>query len=242
MNLIRYAQISCFLQSGTLPRSYSSTKPNFVATANKYEVNEKDQLLRDGKIVVKESERDATFQLCHGETTHSGRDKTWLKVRERFYWYGGEKYVRDKVANCIVCANKHTAPWTAGLAPLKPLDVEPQPMMRVHLDLLGPLPASAIGNVYVGVAVCAMLKYPEAMGNILYIFKKDQTFFWSLPEEHFFIAELQWSKYVLKSYKLSLNTFSGTLIPIFFIYGLSILALIFCGKGFFLFLLISLRD
>ena len=78
--------------------------------------------------------------------------------------------MRDKVANCVVCANKHTAPWTAGLAPLKPLKVEPQPMMRIHLDLAGPFPASAVGNVYIGVAVCAFLKYPEAMGNLLYIF------------------------------------------------------------------------
>jgi hypothetical protein len=133
-------------------------------------VNDRNQLTRDGKLVVKETEREDIFKLCHGETTHSGRDKTWQKVRKRFYWHGGEKYVRDKVANCVVCANKHTAPWTAGLAPLKPLKVEPQPMMRIHLDLAGPFPPSAVGNVHIGVAVCAFLKYPEAMGNLLYIF------------------------------------------------------------------------
>ena len=170
MQAIKYLHLANFLTSGILPSTFSSTKPNFLATASKYEVNGKNQLTRNGKLVVKESEKDMIFKQCHGETTHSGRDKTWQKVRQRFYWYGGEKYVREKVANCIVCANKHTAPWTAGLAPLKPLEVEPMPMMRIHIDLLGPFPASAIGNVYVAVAVCAMLKYPEAMGNILYIF------------------------------------------------------------------------
>ena len=170
MQVIKYLQFANFLSVGTLPETYSSTKPNFIATANKYAVNDKNQLTRDGKLVVKETEREEIFKICHGETTHSGRDKTWQKVRKRFYWHGGEKYVRDKVANCVVCANKHTAPWTAGLAPLKPLKVEPQPMMRIHLDLAGPFPASAVGNVYIGVAVCAFLKYPEAMGNLLYIF------------------------------------------------------------------------
>ena len=170
MNLINYSNIVTFISTGSLPSEFPSTKPNFIATSKNYTVNAKNQLLRDDKLVVKESDCEMVFKLCHGETTHSGRDKTWQKIRERFYWYGGEKYVREKVANCIICANKHTAPWTAGLAPLKPLGVEPMPMMRIHIDHLGPFPASAIGNVYVAVAVCAMLKYPEAMGNTLYIF------------------------------------------------------------------------
>ena len=165
MNSNLYSDLVCYKKTGAFPAVFSSTKPNFRSMAEKYTVNSKNNLLRNGKLVVKDSEKQEVFLLCHGSKTHSGRDKTWQKMNARFYFHGGEKYVREEIANCVVCTNKRLPFLTAGRSPLKPLPIDPLPMMRIHLDLAGPFPASALGNTYIAVAIDGFLKYPEGMGN-----------------------------------------------------------------------------
>ena len=51
-----------FLKRGKLPGSFASTKSNFMRASKKMSLNKKGVLLRDGKYVVKWSERDAIFK------------------------------------------------------------------------------------------------------------------------------------------------------------------------------------
>ena len=133
----------------------------------RYTVNGLGYLERNGKLQVKKSERRNVFEMCHGKC-HSGREKTWYKIRERFFWVGGEAYVRQAIKDCVNCRTNKTGQHflEASLPPLKAIKVIPQPMYRIHVDLLGPFPESLLGNKYIAVAVCAFTKYPEAMGNI----------------------------------------------------------------------------
>ena len=55
--------------------------------------------------------------------------------------------------------------WPSSMPPLKPIEVVPQSMWRIHVDILGPLPMSRHGNQYIALGVCALLKYVEAMRN-----------------------------------------------------------------------------
>ena len=100
-------------------------------------------------------------------SSHSGRDKTWAKIKSRYYFRGGETFVRGKIKECLFCSHKHPNMWPAGTTPLQPIPVVPKPMWRIHLDLMGPFPKSQLGNKYVAVGVCALTKYPEAKRKFL---------------------------------------------------------------------------
>ena len=92
------------------------------------------------------------------------------KVPLRYYWHGGEKYVRQKIKECIVCSHKNNVFNSAGVAPLRPIPVTPKIFWRVHIDLAGPFSTTKKGNKYIAIAICAFTKYIEGGGNVLIFF------------------------------------------------------------------------
>ena len=50
-----YKEVLEYLQKKNLPQTFTSSKGNFVALCNKYKINKKGWLTRNGKPVVKES-------------------------------------------------------------------------------------------------------------------------------------------------------------------------------------------
>ena len=89
----------------------------------------------------------------------------------RYYWYSGEKYVRMKTKECIICGHKNNVFNAAPVPPLIPIPVTPKIMWRVHVDLTGKLPVTKNGNKYIVVAICAFSKYIEAKGHCPIYFK-----------------------------------------------------------------------
>ena len=83
----------------------------------------------------------------------------------RYYWYGGEKYVRMKTKDCVVCGHKNHLFNKAAVPPLVPIPVTAKIFWRVHVDLTAKLPTTKNGNNYIGIAICAFSKYIEAKGN-----------------------------------------------------------------------------
>ncbi len=73
-----------------------------------------------------------------------------------------EKWVRQMTQDCVCCSHKNNSIWKASISPLRPIPVEPKAFWRIHVDLMGPFQETPAGNKYVGVAVCPLLKYPEA--------------------------------------------------------------------------------
>ena len=88
----------------------------------------------------------------------------------RYYWYGGERYVRQKTKECIVCSHKNNVFNAAGITPLRPIPVTPKIFWRVHIDLAGPFPTTKSKNKYIAIGICAFIKYIEAKGNVLFCF------------------------------------------------------------------------
>ena len=80
MNEKKAKQIKQFLDRGILPKEYSSTKPNFIALAGKYNLNKKKVLLRDNKIVVTKKMQLEIYNALH---QHSGRTTTWERIKSR---------------------------------------------------------------------------------------------------------------------------------------------------------------
>ena len=171
----KYQSIKAYLITGELPTDLPSTQSNFRREASHYEIGSDGILKREGKTVALYKDRKALFDCYHA--THSGnhsaridnsilgRDITWKKIKERYYWRGGQAYVARKVKECTACAYKNNTIWKAGLPPLTAIPVIPKPFWRLNLDFIGPFSRSRNGNAYVGLAVCDFTKYVEAAGK-----------------------------------------------------------------------------
>ena len=60
-----YKNIADFIAKSVLPAKLDYTAGNFKRKANKFNVNKKNELMRDGKLVVKYSERSKIFEVFH---------------------------------------------------------------------------------------------------------------------------------------------------------------------------------
>ena len=108
----------------------------------------------DGKehrwlVVVPRSLRRMVLEQLHDSNTagHMGEKKTLLKIRYRYYWNGMAADVRSHVRKCDGCARRK-GPQKHRRAPLSQYRVR-GPLERIAVDVLGPLPETESGNVYV---------------------------------------------------------------------------------------------
>lgn len=67
MDADTYDAVLNYLQNGTLPDNYSSTKGNFIVMASNYQVNGNGRLLRNHRLVVREDEIDVVFRESHSD-------------------------------------------------------------------------------------------------------------------------------------------------------------------------------
>ena len=92
---------------------------------------------------------------------HQGRERTKLRVKEKFAWFGLSKFVTQYVASCEVC-NKCKKSDRKGKCPMTEYQAGAC-MERVHLDFLGPLPKTKRGNEYVLMIVDQFTKWVECI-------------------------------------------------------------------------------
>lgn len=89
---------------------------------------------------------------------HFGIEKTYQRLRLRYFWPGMYKDVEDFVSHCSTCrAFKHPNKPTPGL--LGNPKVCRRPFQCISMDLVGPLPKSRQQNEYLLVVVCCFSKY-----------------------------------------------------------------------------------
>ena len=91
---------------------------------------------------------------------HLGVDKTFGRLRERFYWPGYYSDVQNWCRNCGTCASRKT-PAPKARAPLNSI-MTSYPLQLAAMDILGPLPESAAGNSYILVVADYFTRYTEA--------------------------------------------------------------------------------
>ena len=114
------------------------------------------------QFVLPSNLRDDTFHEIHTMETagHLGVNKTLERVKERFYWPGCTKDVKDWCRECDLCASRERPTHTPQV-PLRTYNVG-TPLERVALDILGPLPDSDRGNKYVLIIGDYFSKWTEA--------------------------------------------------------------------------------
>ena len=137
------------------PTAATEATPAFRRRAKGYSL--KDGLLvkhfRPGDAglpVVPYPARKQILRAAHDEPTagHFGVDRTWARIRDKYYWPQAKSDVRDYVESCRKCLEFNvTRRAPAGLLiPLKPTT---KPFVRIGIDKMGPIRMTSRGNQYI---------------------------------------------------------------------------------------------
>ena len=80
-------------------------KANFKKSARKYQVID-GILMYKNREVLTVNRLPSILHACHDNPStggHFGRDKTYSKIAERYYWTGMTKTIANYVSKCKIC-------------------------------------------------------------------------------------------------------------------------------------------
>ena len=114
------------------------------------------------QLIIPADKRTEVVRYFHDipSSGHLGAEKTLEKVRNSFYWPAMKQYIQDYCLTCDKCVAKKL-PIKKHRAPLGQYLVG-EPMERIQIDVLGPLPLSKNGNRFIVVVVDCFTKWSEA--------------------------------------------------------------------------------
>ena len=92
---------------------------------------------------------------------HLGRDKTYRRLQQRFYWPSMKADIAAYVAGCELC-QRRKRPQQRHQGLLQPIRVA-QPWDIVGLDIFGPLPTTRRNNRFIVVFIDHFTKWPEVI-------------------------------------------------------------------------------
>ena len=99
--------------------------------------------------------KQAHDSVCAG---HLGREKTIERIVSKLYWYKQLSDIKEYVRSCHQC--QQIKSLAKGKTPLQPIRTS-RPGELWTTDLMGPLPCSSGGNLYVLVVVDHFTKWVE---------------------------------------------------------------------------------
>src|SRR6185436_5270281 len=110
--------------------------------------------------ILKENEIDSVLFMLHNHPSagHFGIEKTYQKIKKRFYWTTMLKDIKQYIKYCDSCQRRGKKGGKSHLYPIPIEDV----FERIGIDYIGPLPKTAKGNKYIIVAMDYLTKWPEA--------------------------------------------------------------------------------
>ena len=114
------------------------------------------------QLVIPEALKHEILVWAYDDITagHLGPQKTYAKIRTRYYWRNMFRDIDRWCKSCVDCAVKKSL-RNRHRAPLLPIPVE-NGFDRVAVDCLGPFPRSNAGNRYVVVFTEYLTRWPEA--------------------------------------------------------------------------------
>ena len=101
-------------------------------------------------VFVPEDKRDEILQSlhCSPQAGHKGVEKTYNRIKERYYWPNMKEDIQVRIQFCLKCQlSKLTRKKTK--QKLLITDTASDVFDRVSLDVLGPLPVTKNGNEYI---------------------------------------------------------------------------------------------
>jgi hypothetical protein len=112
------------------------------------------------QIIIPVQMRQEILSTIHTQG-HFGITRTRASLQQRFYWPGWRSQVTNHVNSCTPC-NQRKGPHQRVRPPHKKYLVA-EPLQRVAIDILGPLPLTTRGNKYLLVMGDYFTKWVEAL-------------------------------------------------------------------------------
>jgi hypothetical protein len=110
--------------------------------------------------VVPLCDRLAVFRAIHG-VEHPGIRASRCMISARFVWHGLSRDVGAWCRDCQTCQRGKVTKQPS--APLQEIPVPARHFSHVHVDLVGPLPPSEEGHVYLLTVIDRSTRWVEAM-------------------------------------------------------------------------------
>jgi hypothetical protein len=113
-------------------------------------------------LIVPEKKSDVHYYFHDIPTAaHLGAEKMTERIKHSFYWPSMSKEILNYCKSSDLCVSRKTS-QKSNRAPPGPY-LMGEPMERVALDVLGPLPVSNKGNIYTLVMCDCFTKWTEAI-------------------------------------------------------------------------------
>ena len=168
MNSQTYQELFSYLLKNEYPVTFSKNdKRQLRNKSNGFQIQNgllmKKDRTQNPTQVIQEDQVDRILESCHSDQSgHFGRDKTALKISQRFWWPNMNNHIRRFVAICQQCQRSN--PLNKQAHVLQPLTVTSQVWHTVGIDLIGPFTESANGNRYIFTGCDLFSKWPLAIG------------------------------------------------------------------------------
>ena len=93
--------------------------------------------------VIPSALRAVALQIIHDAplSGHMGRDRTWKRARDTFWWPNMKQDLTWYVNGCELCG-KNKLPKQAGRAPLQNTEIPSRPLEKLQVDFVGPFPST----------------------------------------------------------------------------------------------------
>ena len=110
--------------------------------------------------VIKPAEVETILHNFHSDPLagHFGYDETYRAISEKYFWPQMGTDIKNYVQSCNTCQQRKKPLRTEPLHPIK----VGRPYDRIGMDIVGPLPRTKRGNLYIVVATEYLTKWPEA--------------------------------------------------------------------------------
>ena len=117
------------------------------------------------QIVLPYAFRERVLSEAHDNllSGHLGIKKTLDRVSKSFFWPSMKKDVTRYVKTCAVCQRTGKPNQVIPKAPLRPIAALGEPFAEIVVDVVGPLPKSKSGHVYILTMIDRVSRYPEAI-------------------------------------------------------------------------------
>ena len=94
---------------------------------------------------------------------HFGINKTYHKILNHFFWPGLKSDVSQHCKSCHTCQMVGKPNQTIPKASFQPIPAFDEPLSRIIIDCVGPLPKTKSGCQYLLTIMCASTRFPEAI-------------------------------------------------------------------------------
>ena len=111
------------------------------------------------RLFIPKHLRNFLVTQYHDQNGHTGVQKTFNSIRQKYYLPNLFKETNTYVSECTICQTRSLQKIRP---PLQETDIPPYPMAKLSLDLSGPYPTSLSGNKYIIAFVDWYSGWPEA--------------------------------------------------------------------------------